>query len=84
MSEGAEAGAYVLDAEAFAALRRLVVKLRGDGVLAGDERRNIANRMNALLQKAQPQRTVRGRQKASPDCWQEGLLAQGNQPFGKM
>jgi hypothetical protein len=50
-----DAAAYVLDAETFGALRRLVGRLRGDGSLVGDERRNLANRMNALLQKAQPQ-----------------------------
>ena len=74
MSEYAEAGAYVLDAESFAGLRRLAVKLRGDGALAGDERRLVANRMNALLQKAQPQRTGRARSN-----WAENAS-----PFGKM
>jgi hypothetical protein len=74
MSEDANAGVYVLDAEALAGLRRLVAKLRGDGALSGDERRLVANRMSALLQKAQPQRTSRERQDG----------AETNQPFGRM
>ena len=61
MNEDTEADAYVLDAEAFSGLRRLVVKLRGEGALAGDDRRNVANRLNALVQRAQPQRACQKR-----------------------
>jgi hypothetical protein len=67
VSEDAEADAYVLDGETFGALRRLAGKLRGDSLLAGDERRNLANRMNALLQKARPQHAREARQKASAE-----------------
>ena len=89
MDEVAEAAAYLLDAEAFGALRRVAGKLRGDGVLAGDERRNLANRINAVLQKAQPQRAGRGRQKAGADnsasnSSSDGFWAQQASPFGKM
>ncbi len=41
-----------LDAEAFNTLRRLVGRLRGESPLVGEERRNLAGRMNTLIQKA--------------------------------
>ena len=88
MSE--DAAAYVLDAETFGALRRLVGRLRGDGSLVGDERRNLANRMNALLQKAQPQHARQGRQEASSenssssDSLNGGFWTLRSQPFGKI
>ncbi len=90
MTEGAEADAYVLDGETLGALRRLAGKLRGDGLLAGDERRNLANRMNALLQKAQPQHARQARQKASAetrlasDSLNDGFWMQRSQQFGKI
>ena len=90
MSENAEANAYVLDAETFGVLRRLVGKLRGDGLLAGDERRNLGNRMNALLQKALPQHARHAQQKANAEnssasaSLNNGFWTQESQPFGKM
>ncbi len=84
MNQDAEADSYVLDAEAFAALKRLVGKLRGEGALAGDERRTVANRMNALLQKAQPQGVGQERQKSGPECSNDSFWAQKDQLFGKM
>ncbi len=84
MAEYGAAGAYVLDAEAFAALRRLVAKFRGDGVFSGDERRNVANRMNALLQKAQPESSNPGRQNPIPGCSNDVFWVETDQPFGKM
>jgi hypothetical protein len=85
----ADADAYVLDAESFGTLRRLVGRLRGDGPLVGEERRNLASRMNALLQKAQPDSRRPGRPKGTsghalpPDSPKDRFWTQQNQPFGK-
>jgi hypothetical protein len=88
VSADAEADAYVMDAETFGMLRRLAGRLRGDGPLVGDERRNLAGRMNALLQKARPQNTRPVRQKASAEnsspSLKEDFWTQASQPFGKM
>jgi hypothetical protein len=89
VSEGAEADAYVLDAETFNTLRRLTGRLRGDGPLVGEERRNLASRMNALLQKAQPDHRRRESPAASsghamsPDIPKDGVWTLQNQLFGK-
>jgi len=88
MSEDAAADAYVIDAETFGMLRRLAGRLRGDGPLVGDERRNLASRMNALLQRAQPQNARPVRQKASAEngspSLTDGFWTLASQPFGKM
>ena len=84
----AEADAYVMDAETFGMLRRLAGKLRGDGPLVGDERRNLASRMNALLQKARPQNAQQGRWDVRPEnstgSDSSNDRSWTSQPFGKM
>lgn len=67
MSQGAEPNAYLVDAETFSALRRVVRRLHDDGPLVGDERRNLASRMGALLQKAQPEHRGSARPQASSE-----------------
>jgi hypothetical protein len=67
MSQGTEPKAYLVDAETFSALRRAVRRLHADEQLAGDERRNLASRMGALLQKAQPDHQGSARPKASSE-----------------
>ncbi len=67
MSQGAEPDAYLVDAETFSALRRAVRRLRDEGPLVGEERRHLASRMGALLQKAQPERRGAARPKASSE-----------------
>ncbi len=75
MSQGAEPDAYLVDAETFSALRRVVRRLHADDPLVGDERRNLASRMGALLQKAQPEHHGSGRPKASSEhCDSSSLL----------
>jgi hypothetical protein len=82
VSQGEEPSAYVLDAETFGALRRAIARLRGDGPLVGDERRTLANRMNALLQNARPQ--LRRQTQGSPsEASKDSFWALKNQPFGK-
>ncbi len=90
MNEDSEPDAYVLEAEAFGALRRLVGRLRGEGLLTGDERRNLSNRMNALLQKAQPQHarqrrpTARAENSLASNSSNDGFCTLTSHPFGKM
>jgi hypothetical protein len=67
MSQGTEPNAYLVDAETFSALRRAVRRLHADDPLAGDERRNLASRMGALLQKAQPDHRGSARPQASSE-----------------
>ncbi len=67
MSQGTEPNAYLVDAETFSALRRAVRRLHADDPLAADERRNLASRMGALLQKAQPDNRGSARPKASSE-----------------
>jgi len=55
MSQGAEPHFYRVDVETFAALRRAVRRLYADDPLVGEDRRNLAIRMNALLQRGQPE-----------------------------
>ena len=55
MSFASEAEFYLVDLETFTALRRVVRRLHADDPLVGEDRRNLAVRMNALLQKAQPE-----------------------------
>jgi hypothetical protein len=75
MSQDAEPNAYLVDAETFSALRRVVRRLHADDPLVGDERRNLANRMRALLQKAQPEHRGSERPKASSEhCYPSSLL----------
>ena len=54
MSQVGQPDTYLVDAETLSALRRVVRRLHADDPLVGDERRNLASRMRALLQKAQP------------------------------
>ena len=61
MSQGAEPDFYRLDVETFTALRRVVRRLHDDDPLVGEDRRNLAIRMNALLQRAQPEHRGSGR-----------------------
>jgi hypothetical protein len=61
MSLGAEAEFYLVDLETFSGLRRVVRRLQAEDPLAGEDRRNLAVRMNALLQKAQPESRGAGR-----------------------
>jgi hypothetical protein len=61
MSHEAEPGFYRVDVETFTALRRVVRRLHGDDPLVGEDRRNLAIRMNALLQRVQPERCDSGR-----------------------
>jgi len=55
MSFASEAEYYLVDLETFTALRRVVRRLHADDPLVGEDRRNLAVRMNSLLQKAQPE-----------------------------
>ena len=55
MSLGVEAEFYRVDIETFTALRRVVRRLQAEDSLGGEDRRNLAVRMSALLQKAQPE-----------------------------
>jgi len=54
MSQGAEPDFFLVDGETFNALRRVVRRLHADDPLVGEDRRSLAIRMNALLQRAQP------------------------------
>ncbi len=56
MSFASEAEFYLVDLETFTALRRVVRRLHADDPLVGEDRRNLAVRMNSLLQKAQPEK----------------------------
>lgn len=67
MSQAGQPDTYLVDAETFSALRRVVRRLHGDDPLVGDERRNLASRMGALLQKAQPGQGGPARPKASSE-----------------
>ena len=44
---------YLVDVETFTALRRIARRLYAEDSLIGEDRRNLAIRMNALLQRAQ-------------------------------
>jgi hypothetical protein len=55
MSQGAEPVFYRVDVETFTGLRRIVRRLLGDDPLVEEDRRNLAIRMNALLQRVQPE-----------------------------
>ena len=55
MSQTAEPDFYRVDVETFTALRRVVRRLHADDPLVGDDRRNLAARMNALLQRVHPE-----------------------------
>jgi len=56
MSHGAEPDFFLVDGETLNALRRVVRRLHADDSLGGEDRRSLAIRMNALLQRAQPER----------------------------
>ncbi len=60
MSQEAEPHFYRVDVETFTALRRVVRRLHADDPLIGEDRRNLASRMNALLQRVQPERSGSG------------------------
>jgi hypothetical protein len=76
MSFAAEAEFYLVDLETFTALRRVVRRLQAEDPLAGEDRRNLAVRMNALLQRAQAQPERRGaeRPKTDADPWASSSL----------
>lgn len=65
MSQGTESDFFLVDGETFNALRRVVRRLHADDPLVGEDRRNLAIRMNALLQRAQPDRCGSARQKTT-------------------
>jgi hypothetical protein len=67
MSMGAEAEFYRVDLETYTALRRVVRRLQVEDSLGGEDRRNLAVRMNALLQKAQPENRGSGRPTTGAD-----------------
>ena len=56
MSQVAEPDSYLVDADTFTALKRVARRLHADDPLVGEERRNLASRMGALLHRAQPER----------------------------
>jgi hypothetical protein len=70
MSFASEAEYYLVDLETFTALRRVVRRLHADDPLVGEDRRNLAVRMNALLQKAQApaQSEHRGSERPTTDA----------------
>jgi hypothetical protein len=62
MPLSAEPDFYLVDRETFAALKRIVRRLHSEESLIGEDRRTLAVRMNALLQRAQPDGRVDERQ----------------------
>lgn len=66
MSE-AEPDFYRVDVETFTALRRVVRRLHADDPLVGEDRRNLAMRMNALLQRVHPEHCGSGRPTTSSE-----------------
>jgi hypothetical protein len=70
MSQGAEPNFYLVDVETFTALRRIVQRLHAEEPLVGEDRRNLAIRMHALLQRAQqPEHRASGRPTIDSDPW---------------
>jgi hypothetical protein len=69
MPLGAEPDFYLVDVETFAALKRIVRRLYADDPIVGEDRRNLAIRMNALLQRAQPEGHVERGPTIEPDPW---------------
>jgi hypothetical protein len=67
MSQEAEPHFYRVDVETFAALRRAVRRLYADDPLVGEDRRNLAIRMNALLQRVHPEPSGTGRPTANSE-----------------
>jgi len=61
MSREAEPHFYRVDVETFAAFRRIVRRLYADDPLVGEDRRNLAVRMNVLLQRVHPEPSGSGR-----------------------
>jgi len=74
----AEPNVYVVDAETFRALRRAVRLLHADDPLVGEERRYLAIRMGALLQKAQPEHRVSARSRASSEFGCSSTVLKGS------
>lgn len=74
MSLGAEPEFYLVDGETFAALRRIVRRLHSEEPLAGEDRRTLATRMNALLQRAQPEDHAQKRPSIDSDHWASSSL----------
>jgi hypothetical protein len=60
---------YLVDLETFRALRRIVRRLHAADPLVGEDRRNLAVRMNALLQRAQPEDRAAERPTTDSDPW---------------
>jgi hypothetical protein len=74
MSQAGEPDFYLVDVETFTALRRIVRRL-ADDTLVGEDRRNLAIRMNALLQRAQqPEHRASGRPTIDSDHWASSSL----------
>jgi hypothetical protein len=69
MPLSAEPDFYLVDGETFAALKRIVRRLHSEDSLIGEDRRTLAVRMNALLQRAQPEGRVGSPPTTDSDPW---------------
>jgi hypothetical protein len=74
MSREGEPEFYQVDIETFAALRRIVRRLFAYDPLAGEDRRNLAIRMNSLLQRTQAEHHASDRRTIDSDHWASSSL----------